>query len=128
MASSAATGTRVPVVDDEENIAYLVCAALRLEGFEARRDHRPGGAGRHRPAPAARGAVRCDAARPRRLRGLPAGPRRGAAAPVIFLTARDATEDRVRGLTIGGDDYVVKPFALEELVARVRVAAAQRHR
>src|SRR5437764_1437570 len=40
--------------------------------------------------------------------------------PVIFLTARDAAEDRVRGLTIGGDDYVVKPFSLEELIARVR--------
>ena len=40
--------------------------------------------------------------------------------PIIFLTARDATEDKVRGLTIGGDDYVTKPFSLEELVARVR--------
>jgi two-component system OmpR family response regulator len=39
---------------------------------------------------------------------------------VIFLTARDATEDKVRGLTIGGDDYVTKPFSLEELVARIR--------
>jgi two-component system OmpR family response regulator len=39
--------------------------------------------------------------------------------PVIFLTARDATDDRVRGLTVGGDDYLVKPFAIEELVARV---------
>ena len=40
--------------------------------------------------------------------------------PIIFLTARDATDDKVRGLTIGGDDYVTKPFSLEELVARVR--------
>jgi len=40
--------------------------------------------------------------------------------PIIFLTARDATEDKVRGLTIGGDDYVTKPFSLEELVARIR--------
>jgi two-component system OmpR family response regulator len=40
--------------------------------------------------------------------------------PVVFLTARDATEDKVNGLTIGGDDYVTKPFSLEELVARVR--------
>jgi two-component system OmpR family response regulator len=40
---------------------------------------------------------------------------------VIFLTARDATEDKVHGLTIGGDDYVTKPFSIEELVARVRV-------
>ena len=40
--------------------------------------------------------------------------------PIIFLTARDATEDKVRGLTTGGDDYVTKPFSLEELVARIR--------
>jgi two-component system, OmpR family, response regulator len=40
--------------------------------------------------------------------------------PIIFLTARDATEDKIRGLTTGGDDYVTKPFSLEELVARIR--------
>jgi len=45
--------------------------------------------------------------------------REGHDAPVLFLTARDATEDRVRGLTLGGDDYVTKPFSLEELVARL---------
>ena len=45
---------------------------------------------------------------------------RGLDVPVIFLTARDATEDKVRGLTVGGDDYVTKPFSLEELVARIR--------
>ena len=44
----------------------------------------------------------------------------GSRTPVLFLTARDATEDKVRGLTIGGDDYVEKPFSLEELVARVQ--------
>ena len=40
--------------------------------------------------------------------------------PIIFLTARDSTEDKIRGLTTGGDDYVTKPFSLEELVARIR--------
>jgi two-component system OmpR family response regulator len=44
----------------------------------------------------------------------------GIRVPVVYLTARDATEDKVRGLTIGGDDYVTKPFSLEELVARIR--------
>jgi two-component system OmpR family response regulator len=44
-----------------------------------------------------------------------------ASLPIIFLTARDATQDKVRGLTSGGDDYVTKPFSLEELVARIRV-------
>jgi two-component system OmpR family response regulator len=43
----------------------------------------------------------------------------GSPTPVLFLTARDATEDKVRGLTLGGDDYLVKPFSLEELVARI---------
>jgi two-component system OmpR family response regulator len=46
---------------------------------------------------------------------------RGEVVPVVFLTARDATEDRLRGLTIGGDDYLTKPFSVEELVARVQV-------
>src|SRR4029077_17728846 len=45
----------------------------------------------------------------------------GLKVPVIFLTARDATEEKVRGLTVGGDDYVTKPFSIEELVARIRV-------
>src|SRR5471030_2886536 len=45
----------------------------------------------------------------------------GVKVPVIFLTARDATEEKVHGLTIGGDDYVTKHFSIEELVARVRV-------
>jgi two-component system OmpR family response regulator len=40
--------------------------------------------------------------------------------PIIYLTARDATEDKIRGLSLGGDDYVTKPFSLEELVARIR--------
>ena len=46
-----------------------------------------------------------------------------ASAPVIFLTARDSTDDRVHGLTIGGDDYMLKPFAVAELVARVQAVA-----
>jgi two-component system OmpR family response regulator len=50
----------------------------------------------------------------RRLRGG------GARIPVVFLTARDAMEDKVRGLTLGGDDYVTKPFSLEEVIARIR--------
>jgi two-component system OmpR family response regulator len=50
----------------------------------------------------------------------------GCEAPVLFLTARDDTGDKVRGLTSGGDDYIVKPFVLEELVARVQVALRRR--
>jgi len=44
----------------------------------------------------------------------------GARTPVVFLTARDGTDDKIRGLTLGGDDYVTKPFSLEELTARIR--------
>jgi two-component system, OmpR family, response regulator len=44
----------------------------------------------------------------------------GSSVPVIFLTARDATEDKIAGLTIGGDDYLTKPFSLDELIARIR--------
>ena len=47
-------------------------------------------------------------------------PPRATGVPIIFLTARDSTEDKVHGLTVGGDDYVTKPFSLEELVARIR--------
>src|SRR5207249_1976423 len=46
------------------------------------------------------------------------GERRGET-PIVFLTARDTTEDKVRGLTLGGDDYVTKPFSVEELMARI---------
>ena len=52
---------------------------------------------------------------------------RGRRLPVLFLTARDATEDKVRGLTIGGDDYVTKPFSLEELIARIRAVLRRAH-
>ncbi|MDX6225582.1 MAG: two-component system, OmpR family, response regulator, partial [Frankiales bacterium] len=51
----------------------------------------------------------------------------GMRAPVLFLTAKDATEDKVTGLTLGGDDYVTKPFSLEEVVARIR-AVLRRHK
>ena len=112
---------RVLVVDDEQNIADLVATALRYEGFEV--------------AMAANGRAALDAARKltpalivldvmlpdidgftvqQRLRGD------GRQVPVLFLTARDRVEDKVRGLTLGGDDYLTKPFSIEELVARVR--------
>ncbi|MGD0741959.1 MAG: response regulator transcription factor [Acidimicrobiales bacterium] len=117
---NAAAG-RVLVVDDEPNITNLVATALRYEGFEVA----TAASGR-----AALGEVESN--RPdllildvllpdldgfevaRRLR------QDGRHVPILFLTAKDATEDKVRGLTLGGDDYVTKPFSLEELVARVR--------
>ena len=112
---------RILVVDDEPNIAQLVAMALRYEGFATE----TAGDGR-----GALGAVRAfgphlvilDVMLPD-LDGFEVGRRLRASAepvPVLFLTARDSVEDRVRGLTLGGDDYLTKPFAIEELVARVR--------
>src|SRR5215472_381214 len=88
---------RLLVVEDEPNILELLAA------------------GRHRPD-----LIVLDVMLPdmdgfdvvRRLRGG------GTRIPVVFLTARDAMEDKVRGLTLGGDDYVTKPFSLEEVIAR----------
>jgi two-component system OmpR family response regulator len=110
-------------VDDEENLSFLVESALRLAGMHTK------GAATGRDALAAvpifqPDLVVLDVMLPdlsgfdvlRRLRDS------GSLMPVIFLTARDSTEDRVQGLTIGGDDYIVKPFAIAELVARVQVA------
>ncbi len=112
---------RVLVVDDEASLSELLSMALRYEGWDVRtaadgttavriaREHRPD-------------AVVLDVMLPdfdglevlRRLRA------ERPEVPVLFLTARDAVEDRVAGLTAGGDDYVTKPFSLEELVARLR--------
>jgi two-component system, OmpR family, response regulator len=118
---SAANGVRVLVVDDEPTLAELVTMALRYEGWEVRsagngltavrlaRDFRPD-------------VVVLDVMLPdlsgldvlRRLREHTPN------LPVLFLTAKDAVEDRIAGLTAGGDDYVTKPFSLEEVVLRLR--------
>ncbi|MEM7341051.1 MAG: response regulator transcription factor [Actinomycetota bacterium] len=114
---------RVLVVDDEENISFLVASALRLAEMEVD----VASTGQQALAAAERiqpDAMILDVGLPdldgfeilRLLR------QRGVQTPVLFLTARSDTADRVRGLTSGGDDYITKPFALEELVARVHVA------
>lgn len=112
---------RVLVVDDEASLAELLCMALRYEGWQAR--SAGDGAAAVRVAHDFRpDAVVLDVMLPdmdglavlRRVRAdLPE-------VPVLFLTARDAVEDRIAGLTAGGDDYVTKPFSLEEVVARLR--------
>ena len=120
-ATVAPPGPRVLVVDDEPNITELVAMALRYEGFNVE----TAASGRAALAAAARftpDLVVLDVMLPdidglEVLRRLLAQGRR---VPVIFLTARDATEDKVRGLTVGGDDYVTKPFSIDELVARIR--------
>jgi two-component system, OmpR family, response regulator len=112
---------RILVVDDEPRITDLVAMALRYEGFEVE------------TAATGRAALRAvEAFRPAMIvldvmlpdmDGFAVTERLTAdrvKVPILFLTARDAVEDKVRGLTLGGDDYVTKPFSLEELVARIR--------
>ncbi|GAB3587469.1 response regulator transcription factor [Calidifontibacter terrae] len=112
---------RVLVVDDEANLTELLSMALRYEGWEIK--SAATGTGAVRTAKEFQpDAVVLDMMLPdfdgmevlRRMRDT------DPSLPVLFLTARDAVEDRVAGLTAGGDDYVTKPFSLEEVVARVR--------
>jgi two-component system OmpR family response regulator len=112
---------RVLVVDDEPNIVDVISMALRYESFDVHT------AANGREALAAVREFRphvilLDIMLPD-MEGFEVARRLGAdraGVPIIFLTARDTTEDKVRGLTMGGDDYVTKPFSLEELVARIR--------
>ncbi len=115
------SSVRVLVVDDEQSITELLSMALRYEGWQIR--SAADGQGAVRAAREFRpDAVVLDMMLPDmdglavlgRLRHeLPD-------VPVLFLTAKDAVEDRIAGLTAGGDDYVTKPFSLEEVVARLR--------
>ena len=119
--NAQAPEARLLVVDDEPNIVELLSASLRYAGFEvatatdgqsalaAARTFRPD-------------LLVLDVMMPgldgfgvvRRLR------QNGRHTPVLFLTARDAAEDKISGLTLGGDDYVTKPFSLDEVLARIR--------
>lgn len=115
---------RVLVVEDEAKIAGALCAALGAEGHEAARV----GDGSAAVAAVERGGVDLmvlDLGLPgfdglEVLRRARAGGWRG---PVLVLTARDAVDDRVAGLDAGADDYLVKPFAVAEVLARVRALA-----
>ena len=112
---------RVLVVDDEHNLTELLSMALRYEGWEVRTAS-TGIAAVRAAKEFEPDAVVLDMMLPdfdglevlRRMRG------HNPNVPVLFLTAKDAVEDRVAGLTAGGDDYVTKPFSLEEVVARLR--------
>jgi two-component system OmpR family response regulator len=114
------TPTRILVVDDEPYITDLLGAALRFEGFDVE-TAATGAEALTLSERSHHDLVLLDVMLPdvngtevcRRLRA------RGSRTPVLFLTARDATEDKVGGLTVGGDDYVTKPFSLDELVARI---------
>jgi len=109
------------VVDDEPNIRELLSTSLRFAGFEvvAASNGREAlaAADLHAPDLAVLDVMLPDMdgfTVTRRLRAA------GKHFPVLFLTAKDDTEDKVTGLTVGGDDYVTKPFSLDEVVARIR--------
>lgn len=121
MPTQTAPEARLLVVDDEQNIVELLEASLRFHGFEVTtcldgataltlaKQIQPDLMVTDVMMPGLNGfdlvrALRAD----------------GYHFPVLFLTARDAVDDRVTGLTIGGDDYIVKPFSLSEVVARIR--------
>jgi two-component system OmpR family response regulator len=116
----AARQTRILVVDDEPNICALLSATLRLTEFEVRT-----ASGGSEALIAAEefepDLVVLDVMLPD-LDGFQVARRLRAnrSVPVLFLTARDAVEDRISGLTVGADDYVTKPFSLEEVVLRIR--------
>jgi len=111
---------RLLIADDEQTILDLLAESLRFAGFEV--STASNGRDALRKARTEQSdALVLDVMMPgldgfevvRKLRA------EGHEAPVLFLTARDATEDKVRGLTVGGDDYVTKPFSLEEVIARL---------
>ena len=119
---------RLLVVDDEPNIRDLLATSLRFAGFEVFTASTGNEAIReateHQPD-----LMVLDVMLPdmdgftvtRRLRD------RGEQYPILFLTAKDETQDKVAGLTVGGDDYVTKPFSLEEVVARIRAVLRRTH-
>jgi len=112
---------RVLVVDDEPTLTDLLAMALRYEGWEVR----TAGEGRRALSVAREfrpDAIVLDIMLPD-IDGLQVLQRvraDGNETPVLFLTAKDSLDDRLKGLTAGGDDYVTKPFSLEEIVARLR--------
>jgi two-component system OmpR family response regulator len=111
---------KVLIVDDEPNIRDLLSTSLRFAGFSV---HAVGN-GADAVMAAEKGApdiILLDVMLPdmngfsvtKKLRSM------GINSPVLFLTARDETEDKITGLTVGGDDYMTKPFSLDEIVARI---------
>ncbi len=125
---AAVPEARLLVVDDEPNIVELLSAVLRYEGFEVM-TATTGNEALRAVEQMQPDLVVLDVMLPdldgfgvvRQLRG------HGRTTPVLFLTARDAGEDKVAGLTVGGDDYVTKPFSLDEVVARIRAVLRRSH-
>src|SRR4051794_39591504 len=121
VAAPAPAEHRVLVVDDEPNIVDVISMALRFNGFTIS----SAGTGADALSQVSEfkpDLILLDVMLPD-MEGFDIAKRLGAErsrTPIIFLTARDGTDDKIRGLTLGGDDYVTKPFSVEELLARVR--------
>ncbi len=121
MDDAAELRERVLVVDDDPPLRRMLARSLSAEGFEVTVAH-DGGAALVAAERSAPDVIVLDVAMPaidglsvcRRLRS------RGLPTPILMLTARDGVADRVAGLEAGADDYLVKPFAIEELIARLR--------
>ena len=119
---------RILVAEDHPTLAESIARGLRDEGYAVDLTH-DGEEAMHYALTNQYGCIVLDIMLPGRdgwsvLRAL---RQRGSATPVIFLTAKDAVDDRVRGLDMGADDYVVKPFNWAELLARVRAAIRRPH-
>lgn len=128
MADMNSPEARLLVVEDETNIRELLATSLKFAGFEvhtaANGNEAITVAGEHPLDLAVLDVMLPDMdgfTVTRKLRG------NGIDLPIVFLTARDAVEDKVKGLTVGGDDYVTKPFSLEEVVARIRAVLRRTH-
>lgn len=109
------------VVEDDPNICELLATSLGYAGFTVHRaeggEEAVRAVARHRPDLVVLDVMLPDFDGFEVARRIRSGSDR---TPIVYLTARDALEDKVRGLTLGGDDYVTKPFSLEEVVARIR--------
>ena len=111
---------KVLIVDDEPNIRDLLSTSLRFAGFSVHAVAN-GADAVHAAEKGEPDIILLDVMLPdmngfsvtKKLRSM------GINAPVLFLTARDETEDKITGLTVGGDDYMTKPFSLDEIVARI---------
>jgi two-component system, OmpR family, response regulator len=119
--TTTAPEARLLVVEDEPNIRELLATSLRFAGFEVH-VAADGATALKQAAEHDPDLVVLDVMLPdmdgftvtRKLRGS------GRLLPIVFVTARDSLEDKIKGLTVGGDDYVTKPFSLEEVIARIR--------
>jgi len=120
-AGAGASGQRILVVDDEPSIVDAVATALRYEGYDVE-EARTGRAALEAVAREEPDLIVLDWMLPD-IAGIDVGRRvreRGFKSAILFLTAKDATENKVEALRAGGDDYVTKPFSLAELVARTQ--------